>query len=52
LYFESCEEVNSSDHKPVRAAFTVETTLGTEGIFVKDGAFFEIVIKDLQVHYD
>jgi hypothetical protein len=33
--FESCEHAASSDHKPVRASFQIETTGGAKGIHVK-----------------
>jgi hypothetical protein len=34
LFFESCERATSSDHKPVRAGFSIVLTKGTEDILV------------------
>ena len=53
VLFESVEEVGSSDHKPVRAAFEIETCSGARGIHVKpehkhSGAF-TLQISNLKV---
>ena len=45
LSFQSCEDVPSSDHKPVVTAFTVNTTDGGSSIIMntaRDGAVFEL----------
>jgi hypothetical protein len=36
ISFESCEDVKSSDHKPVKASFNVLTKLGSSGIYTGD----------------
>jgi hypothetical protein len=47
-HFESCEAVTSSDHKPVRAHFTLKTTLGADGIYCKDAHTLKLEICHLQ----
>jgi hypothetical protein len=50
-YFESCEYVTSSDHKPVRAFFLIDTVPGDKGIhLLADGkGTFELRLRDLEV---
>lgn len=50
--FESIEAMASSDHKPVRAFFSVETSMGADGIATLDSgeACFEIRLHSLKGH--
>ena len=49
--FESVEAVVTSDHKPVRAFFLIETIPGDHGILVKEdkAGSFDLHITDLKV---